>query len=95
MEPNTIGVSNRNLVFVDLISLETGRDRGEHRWLRLVLSSTWTISATVAVNAVSMLPYSAFLHPFLAPVVASLATARKPRSRQGATESTPPQTTHE
>jgi hypothetical protein len=41
-----------------------------------------------------MLPYSAVLHPFLAPVVSSVATAQKPRSRQGATRVNPLQTTH-
>ena len=41
-----------------------------------------------------MLAYAAVLYPFLAPVVSSVATAQKPRSRRGATRVNPLQTTH-
>ncbi len=40
------------------------------------------------------LPYSAVLHPLLAPAVSSVATAQKPRSRQAVTHVNPLQTTH-
>ena len=41
-----------------------------------------------------MLPYPAVLYAFLAPVISCVATAQKPRSRQGATHVNPLQTTH-
>jgi hypothetical protein len=41
-----------------------------------------------------MLPCSAVLYPFLASVVSGVATAQKPRSRQGATRVNSFQTTH-